>query len=485
MKKWIVIVLLLTLVLSLCGCGKESEDAGTTGGGNGIDGVLSIGYSRVDITPKEPIPLAGYGDSEQRMSGGFLDYLTATCIAYTGADGTTVLQFQLDHISSFASLFNKIKKAIERETGIAEENIMIAATHTHSGPDASLTHIEAVARYQTQLTDSMVACAKEALADRKPATGMKMGSVTIPVNTLNFIRHYNLSNKTVAGDNFGNFSGNTILGHTHDADSQLQVVKLERQDGDPVVLINWQAHPHRSNGQNKEVYYSMTSDIVGAMRDKFEKETGCKFAYYTGGSGNINSHSNITKENITKDFKEQGKALADYAIQCYNESLTEAALGNVEIQKKIYTGTVNHTEDHLLEKALLVKQEYQNSKNIGTASSLAKQYGMNSYFHANGIINKEDLPATYDVEMWVYSIGDLAFITAPYEMFDESGAYIKKNSPYKQTFVVTCCNGAIGYIPSIEGYNNNCYGANTGKFIPGTGELLAEEYVNMLNDLKK
>ena len=115
---------------------------------------------------------------------------------------------------------------------------------------------------------------------------------------------------------------------------------------------------------------------------------------------------------------------------------------------------------------------------------MAKQLGLNSYHHANGIITKAELDETYDVEMWAYTIGDLAFVTAPYEMFDESGAAIKEGSPYKATFVITCCNGAIGYIPSIEGYTNNCYGANTGKFIPGTGEILASEYVALLTELK-
>ena len=50
-------------------------------------------------------------------------------------------------------------------------------------------------------------------------------------------------------------------------------------------------------------------------------------------------------------------------------------------------------------------------------------------------------------------------------------------------FVVTCCNDALGYIPSMEGFDNNTYEANNGKFMPGTGEALADEYVKMLETL--
>ncbi len=482
MKKIIAITLLLTLVLTLCACGKEEKTTDSTGG-NGIDGVLSIGYSRMDITPTEAVPLAGYGNTSQRVSSGFLDYLMTTCVAYTGPDGTTVLQYQNDLISSSDSWIASLKKEISYATDVPVDNIIIAATHTHSAPDVYNSEFDSIARYLTKLSKTMVECGKAAMADRKPATSMKIGSITLPVNTLNFIRHYNLDDGTVAGDNFGIFTGNTILSHTHDADSVMQVVRLDREDGETVALINWQAHPHRANGNGKEVYYSMTSDIVGALRDKMEKELGCKVAYYTGASGNINSHSKVTAENITDDYKEQGEALADYAIQCYNENLTDAELGDVKILKKTYTGTVNHTEDDKVAAAQIVKQEWETNNNFTKATELARQYGLNSPYHASGIISKAALGATYDVNMWVYTIGDLAFATAPYEMFDENGVTIKEGSPYEATFVITCCNGALGYIPSVEGYTNNCYGANTGKFISGTGEILADEYVALLEEL--
>jgi hypothetical protein len=68
-------------------------------------------------------------------------------------------------------------------------------------------------------------------------------------------------------------------------------------------------------------------------------------------------------------------------------------------------------------------------------------------------------------------------------MFDENGKYIKENSPFQVTFVLELCNGAQGYIPSEEGYKINCYEANTGPFEPGTGEKVAQVYVDLLNTL--
>ena len=80
-------------------------------------------------------------------------------------------------------------------------------------------------------------------------------------------------------------------------------------------------------------------------------------------------------------------------------------------------------------------------------------------------------------------MGDIGFVTAPYEMFDEQGMTIREGSPFTATFVITCSNDAIGYIPNREGFEINCYEANNGKFMPGMGETLAEEYVKMLQSI--
>ena len=442
-------------------------------------GVFQIGYSRANITPSYSVPLAGYGNTSMRMSTGIQSNLYTTCIAITGSDGTTILQFQNDLISSANWIMKSIRKSISKETEVPESNIMIAATHTHSAPDINSSE-ESIVTYREDLKKAMVTCAVAAMADRKPATQMKTGSVAVPVNTLNFVRHYTTEAGVVKGDNFNDLVSSPYTGHTHDADSSMQLIQFSREEGKDVVMVNWQSHPHRGGGSKN---YNITADIVGEMRDHFEEETDSLFIYYTGASGNINPSSRIAKENVTADFYEQGKALADYAVKCYNESMEVTEFGDPTITYQSYAGTVNHTEDHLVDEALLVQQEWTTNNDFIAAVTLANQYGINSPYHANAIINKSKKGETMDVKMYAYSIGDVAFITAPYEMFDENGVYVKENSPFAMTFVITCCNDTMCYIPSIEGYNNQCYGANTGYFIPGTGETLAKEYVSMLNGL--
>ena len=72
-------------------------------------------------------------------------------------------------------------------------------------------------------------------------------------------------------------------------------------------------------------------------------------------------------------------------------------------------------------------------------------------------------------------------VAAPYEMFAAHGMYIKENTP-GTTFLLTSCNGKYGYLPTNEAYDYGCYESHTGDFARGTGDQLAQAYVDMLCD---
>ena len=91
-----------------------------------------------------------------------------------------------------------------------------------------------------------------------------------------------------------------------------------------------------------------------------------------------------------------------------------------------------------------------------------------------------------DIPIFAISLGDVAFVTAPYEMFCESGKEIKAGSPFKTTFVATCANNALSYMPTKATFHYTgemAYEVSCTKFAEGTAELLVTEYIGMLNQL--
>ena len=420
MKKWIIALLCLCLLLSLAACEKAEETPAPS---------LQVGFGRADITPDFKMPLQGYPGPQNRIYARILDPIYATCIAFSDGE-STVLLYTLDLTGSCWDAVALAKTDIQNELGVPFKSIMVSCTHNHSSP--SLVDSPNRERYVQLLRDQMLQAAKDAIADLKTAN---LYSGSVEAEGLNAVRHYMLSDGSVCGDNFGDTEGKSYTGHVGKPDQQLQILRFAREDGKDIVLSNWQAHPHRTGG---EMVLDLSSDIVGPMRSFVEETMDCHFAYFTGASGNLNSTSRIGSENAAMDYVSHGIQLGQYACLAMTD-MTPVATGKVQITE------VNYAP-----------------------------------------INKVSGKEGSEVEMHGISIGDAAFAIVPYEMFSQSGEYIKENSPFKTTFVVTCANYDGGYMPVEANYDYNgeeSYEGSKCEYVKGTAEILADQYVQLLNTL--
>jgi len=440
-----------------------------------IDGVFSVGYGRVDITPTESVPMAGYGNTAARMSTEVRDALYTTCMAFTDAQGDTILLFHNDLIKSHDNITNKARESISIATGIPVGQIMVTATHTHSGPDTGNTSQESIVRYNQSLIEWMTHAAIAALVDRKPA---QMYTTSTTCQNLNFVRHYQLSDGSYAGDHFGDFDAASIVGHTTQADNTMQLVKFTRTGGKDIVLVNWQVHPHSYGYTTK-----LSSDLVGVMRSKVEQDLDCNYIYFSGASGNVNSTSKIQHENVYLDTQARGDAMANYAVGAA-AGFAQVQTGNVQIASSSYTANVNKAENDKYQTALLVKEKWEQTNDYDAAMALVGDAEIHSPYHASGIVRKYEAPDTMTVnELYAFSIGDVAFAVVPYEMFTENGMTIKSDSPFAMTIVATCANVAHGYIPSAFFYTTGSYEVDSSYYAAGTAETLAGIYTDLLEGL--
>lgn len=476
MKKCIALILTLAAILSLlaaCGSAESKPTSGETTADPGNDTLL-VGYAAVNITPEGSVPLAGYGRTLTRMSTGTLSYLFITCTAITGTNGETILNYGMDLIggSEAYSFASKVTEA----TGVPEKNIIMSASHTHSAPDFSHDQLKTVQDFRQNLGVALVKAAEQAMANRCPA---EMYIATVQTEGLNFVRRYVLENGTYAGDNYGDFSSSPIASHESEVDNTMQLVKFVREGDKDVILANFQTHPHRTGGTTR---YDLSADIVGRFRDTLSAKLDCYVSYFTGGSGNVNPTSRVEEENIYADWKAHGDALADAAFSAEG-SYVKVEGTKVQATSVTYTGTINHTEDHLVDKAREVQEYYNNGGTWSGAMEMGKEYGILGAFHAGAIITKSQRPATQDVPIFAHSVGNVAFVAAPYEMFDTNGMEVKENSPFEMTLIMTCANGSVGYMPSALGWEHGGYSVQTSRFVSGTAEAFVAEYLGMLNAL--
>ena len=437
-----------------------------------------VGYGRADITPQESVPLRGYGSTSNRMSNHVLDPLYATCLAFTDAEGATVLIYALDMTAAGSRWPTDIVPAIAQATGIAQEYILCSATHSHSAPDMENDEQPSIPRHLEYMKRQSIQAAQDALADRKPAT---LFGATAQTAGLNFVRRYILQDGTPAGDNYGHFDQSPIARHESEADHSMQLLKFVREGGDDVIIANFQTHPHRTGGSKK---YDVSADIVGIMRMEMEAQTGCRFAYFTGGSGNVNPTSRIKEENCHHTYVEHGKAMAQAALSV-SDRYRPLMLGAVRLDRNVLSCPTDHTQDHRAEEARALYRQFATSGNRDTWRAEALRLGYNSIYHAGAIASKCDRPAAIDVVLNCVSIGDAAFCFAPYEMFDTNGMQIKEGSPFPMTMILTCANGSNrGYVPSALGFQNGGYSCDACWFLPGAGERFAEEFIAGLKRLR-
>src|ERR1043165_6586965 len=94
--------------------------------------TLRAGAAQVVITPPNSAPMAGYYHA--RGAEGTLDDLDANALVID--DGSTkVALVTLDLISTTFNLTREARAQIEKTTGIPGANVMISATHAHTGPE--------------------------------------------------------------------------------------------------------------------------------------------------------------------------------------------------------------------------------------------------------------------------------------------------------------------------------------------------------------
>ena len=125
---------------ALVGSGRADED-GREGRDTGeqVGESFTAGAARVDATPTEDhldegVWLGGYGVGRGREATGVLDGCDATAVAI-GIGDVTVAIVSIDVPGIGNALIERIRKRARSRAGLDPDHVLVAATHTHAGPD--------------------------------------------------------------------------------------------------------------------------------------------------------------------------------------------------------------------------------------------------------------------------------------------------------------------------------------------------------------
>ena len=472
MKKFLCLILSCVMLLGLVACGGGE----TSDGGNEQKSVLQVGFGKSNMMPETVVTIAG-GEDPNRLSTGYLDYLTASCIAFS--DGTnTVLLFTVDMQCLTTNFLGNIYDVLSKETGIPTENIMISCTHDHSSPSMTMSHT-GISEFRTgPFAYAMLDSAKTAIKDLAPAETYIGESKT---EGMVFVRHYNMEDGSVAGPAYGNLVTDEILGQAYESDETIQIVKFDRAAAGKkdIVLFNLGAHA---------TYYSSTAttnlsaDFPGPARDYVAQNANCHAAYFMSAAGDQTPNTRHTPMKHGLNHKEYGEKLGQYVVDALG-SLTKVNGGAVKLTEVNYAADSNKLDVSRIGDAKRLWSLFE-QKGYDVANNQAREEGFKSIYECRSIIMSGSYPKTKYVNINVLSAGDVSFAIFSGEMFSSTGRYIRENSPYDMTFVLTCANGYNGYFPDERGYSYGCYEAYSSYVNVGTAEKIGEAYINMLKEHK-
>ncbi len=443
---------------------------------------LYAGFGRVDITPEESVPLAGYGNTSKRFFQNIRDRIIGNCVAVTDEADSTVLLFDVDLIVMDEPVLGMVRAGIEEKFGIAGERVMICATHTHSGPDIWNDREPSIVRYHNLLSRRLIEAAGKALADRQPS---KLFYGTVEVPGMNFVKHYchtTPEGETLYfGDNFGTQVLDETTRHATENDPSFHILQFTRTAGKDIVIGNWRAHPHFTSGSKK---YDLSADYMGAFRKCLEAMRDCNAVFFQGCGGNNNSSTRLAHERRCTTCDSYGMALAAAAVECLEKNMTQAPAGRIKTKQLWLEYPLDHREDHLLQEAREVQRVWQQTNDRLAVLEAAKPYGIRSPYHANAIVRKAGQPATDSMEINALCLGPEVAIVTGSEMFDTISIKTEEGSPFKMTATMGYCNAYRGYIPSKFGFEYTCYESDVAWFAPGIAEKMIETYIEMLKELK-
>ena len=168
------------------------------------DPPLRAGVAVADITPVGPYPMSGY--YFERLSTGQKDPLHAKALVLRqGNEAAAIVCCDLIVIAS--DLTDVVRERVEKETGIPGAHVMLAATHTHTGPDYTKELFQFVTGrkpagaaaerepYVPRLVDGIVGAVKRADA---AALEVRASSGSAPQETpISFNRRFLMSDGSV------------------------------------------------------------------------------------------------------------------------------------------------------------------------------------------------------------------------------------------------------------------------------------------------
>ncbi len=388
--------------------------------------TFKAGAALRKITPESLLPISGgmgYPETPVAKAGE----LFARAIVLQQGE-TTVAIVSVDNLGWPAPLGDVSRQLIPN---IAPENILIAATHTHSAPDAygfadRDGNLAADLNYLQWSAEMIAEAVNEAYSNLQPA---------------------NL--KSAVGEARGKIAYNYYADILYDPRcGVIQAFPTTGNETTPIfTLVNYAIHPEILGTKR----LLLSPDLCGPLYDRIEEKTGGMAIFVNGALGGMITADNRMPEGGEANSWEEciriGTLLADEALR-----IIEPA--PLQLLPTLYSTS------QMVE--FPIESEYMREA-LKLSPILSKASGTKNYTVAPARLN-------------LLNIGQAQIITAPGEAMPNIGYYLKRKQKTTQPMLFGLVNDSFGYIITKEDFGS----FRRYDYISRTalGEMTGEIYIN-------
>ncbi len=420
---------------------------GSGGTVSAAPGQLRAGAAVVDITPA-----LGVANGGVIARGGPVthihDGLHARCLVLD--DGATRLAIAICDMRMLGGeVVARAKSLAGEATGLAPENILIAATHTHAAPAMVGIHPEprdrAYAEFVARRIADGITRAGHHLAPAK--VGWGFGSAPQHVHN----RRWFMKPVAITANPFGGGSdevkmnpprGTDLLKPAGPVDPQVSVLDVRHADGRPLALLaNYGLHyvgGYRA-GHVSADYFGLFADRVQGLLGADRQHPPFVAMMSNGTSGDVSINDFSAKPERLPAWVKMQRVADDLAA---------------EVVK--VTGDIGH---HTTAPLAVAATELQLGVRRPDAKRLVWARRTLAYatdpkrltrpvIYAQEALALAKFPAKVPVALQAFRIGDLRIITVPCEMFAETGLALKQEAGLGPLFIIELANGYRGYLPT-------------------------------------
>ncbi len=365
--------------------------------------------------------------------------------------------------------------AITAECGVAFEQLMLCATHTHHAPcTIDILGCRRDAGFCERLQAAVIAAVAQACATLDRAGSDAAAELLFAESqeaTVGGNSRYLLADGTIA---WYAYPWSEVIRPTGPFDPDLPVFALCRPDGGlTAVLFN-----HANHNIGALTKGRLSPAFYGLAAQELERRHGAVTLFLPGAFG---SSHNTGAFGCTENLHAIGTAECVHrVVAAVEEGLSfaePAAATPLRVLKRPFTYRVRCFDEAAEESAVKYWSERYQPDNPTATQQV---------FRA---MRAEMAPLQGEErQTWlqVIRLGENAIVGVPGEMFARLGLAIRRRSPFRHTAVVGLANGEIGYIGDRAAYQLGGYQLWAGWHStsgPGCGEAMVEAAVAMLHEV--